>query len=241
MDFSILKRIFGNRKESFAEFEKIIGYHFNDARLLKRALSHRSSVEKEPSNERLEHLGDAVLGLIVSEFLFHEFPSIDEGELTKLKASLVNEAVLWKVAGRFDLGKFVLLSKDEEKSGGRNKPSIVADAAEALFGAIYLDGGLEAARKVISRFVLDDFESLVNDKTIYNYKGELLELMQGMGRGTPRYEIIDEKGPDHLKEFVIAVSVDGVKYGTGRGSTKKEAEQKAAEEALVSLRKGPDV
>ena len=237
MRFSFFKRFFDGSDNKFDEIEKIIGYRFSNGELLKRALSHRSSVEDEPSNERLEHLGDAVLGLVVSEFLFNKFPEMDEGELTKLKASLVNEAVLWKVAGKFKLGEFIFLSKEEEKSGGRNKPSIVSDAIEALLGAIYLDGGLAAVRKFIARFILSDFENLANDKATYNYKGELLEMMQGQGLGMPRYETLEENGPDHMKVFDIAVSVDGIQYGDGKGSTKKEAEQKAAKMALELLEK----
>ncbi|MEE9554759.1 MAG: ribonuclease III [candidate division Zixibacteria bacterium] len=237
MSFSFFKRFFHASSDQFDEIEKVTGYQFSNRELLKRALSHRSSVEDQPSNERLEHLGDAVLGLVVSEFLFNKFPEMDEGDLTKLKASLVNEAVLWRIAGKFRLGNFIFLSKEEEKSGGRNKPSIVSDATEALLGAIYLDGGLEKVRKFIERFILNDLENLANDKSIYNYKGELLEMMQGKGLGMPRYEIIDEKGPDHMKVFDIAVSVEGVRYGDGRGSTKKEAEQKAAEMALEVLGK----
>ena len=237
MSFSFFKKFFGTSDNRFDEIEKIIGYRFKNKNLLKRALSHRSSVENEPSNERLEHLGDSVLGLIVSEFLFNEFPGMNEGDLTKLKASLVNEAALWRVAGKFRLGDFVLLSKEEEKSGGRNKPSIVADAAEALLGAIYLDGNLEKVRQFIRKFMLDDFEDLANDKSTYNYKGELLEMMQGKGTGIPRYEIIEEQGPDHMKVFDIAVTVDGIRYGEGSGSTKKEAEQKAAKMALDDLKR----
>lgn len=241
MGFSIFRSLFKAADSRFGEFESIIGYRFNNKVLLKRALSHRSSVEGDPSNERLEHLGDAVLGLVVSEFLFNRFPEMNEGELTKLKASLVNEAVLWKVAARFKLGDFVLLSREEEKSGGRNKPSIVADAAEALLGAVYLDGGLEHARRFIERFLLDDFQDLASDSEIYNYKGELLELMQGKGAGVPRYEIISEEGPDHMKIFDVAVSIDGTRYGDGRGSTKKEAEQKAAKMTLEILRNKNDI
>ncbi len=236
MSFSIFKSLFKITDNRFSELENVIGYRFNNKVLLQRALSHRSSVENEPSNERLEHLGDAVLGLVVSEFLFSRFPDMNEGELTKMKASLVNEAALWKVAGKFRLGDFILLSKEEEKSGGRNKPSIVADATEALLGAIYLDSSLEKARLFIRKFMLDDFQNLANDKATYNYKGELLEMMQGKGAGVPRYEIVNEEGPDHMKVFDVAVSVDGTRFGDGRGSTKKEAEQKAAQMALEFLK-----
>lgn len=236
MSLSFFKRLFEREDNRYGDIEAVIDYQFKDKKWLSRSLSHRSSVDDSPSNERLEHLGDAVLGLIVSEFLFRKFPHMDEGELTKLKASLVNEAILCKVAGKFNLGDYVFLSKEEEKSGGRTKPSIVADGFEALLGAIYLDGGLEAAGRLVERYLLNDIDNLGNDRTVYNFKGELLELMQGSGQGIPRYEIVEEHGPDHLKVFEIAVSIDGKRYGMGKGSTKKEAEQQAAEQALKALK-----
>lgn len=237
MRFSLLKRLFSGEKDPLDSFEATIGYRFQDRNLLVNALSHRSSVENGRSNERLEYLGDAVLGLIVSEFLFGEYPDLDEGDLTKMKASLVNEAILSRVAGEFGLGDFIFLSSEEEKSGGRQKQSIVADAAEAVLGAVYLDGGLSAARRIVNKFFLTDYESLLNDESSYNYKGELLEKIQGCGKGLPRYEIQKEIGPDHEKQFVISVSVGGKNLGQGEGSTKKEAEQKAAKMALRTLRK----
>lgn len=237
MPFSFLKRIFSGSKDPLGSFETTIGYRFQERELLVRALSHRSSVENGSSNERLEYLGDAVLGLLVSEFLFGEFPDLDEGDLTKMKASLVNEGVLSKVAGEFGLGDFIFLSSEEEKSGGRQKPSIVADAAEAVLGAVYLDGGLQAARRIVHKFFLTDYEILLNDESSYNFKGELLEKIQGCGQGSPRYEILKEIGPDHEKQFVVSVSVNGESLGQGTGSTKKEAEQKAARMALKAMRK----
>jgi ribonuclease-3 len=237
MRFSFLKRIFSGERDSLDSFEATIGYRFQKRELLTRALSHRSSVENGSSNERLEYLGDAVLGLVVSEFLFAEFPDLNEGDLTKMKASLVNEAILSKVAGEFGLGDFIFLSSEEERSGGRQKPSIVADATEAVIGAVYLDGGLSAARRIVHRFFLTDYENLLNDESSYNYKGELLEKIQGCGQGLPRYEVLKEIGPDHEKQFIVSVSVDGEGLGQGEGSTKKEAEQKAARMALRTLRK----
>ncbi len=237
MRFSFLQRIFSGNKDPLDNFEKTIGYRFQKRELLVTALSHRSSVENGVSNERLEYLGDAVLGLIVSEFLFAEFPDLNEGDLTKMKASLVNEAVLSKVAGDLGLGDFIFLSSEEEKSGGRQKPSIVADATEAVLGAVYLDGGLPAARGIVQRFFLTNYENLLNDESSFNYKGELLEKIQGIGKGLPRYEIMKEIGPDHEKQFVISVSVNGETLGQGEGSTKKEAEQKAARMALQALLK----
>jgi len=235
MSLSFFKKLFSKNGPDIREVESVLGYHFNNRELLDNALAHRSSVANGRANERLEYLGDAVLGLVVSEFLFKRFPEHNEGDLTKMKAALVNETMLSKVAGNFELGQFIFLSQEEEKSGGRSKPSITADAVEAVIGAIYLDGGMEHAARVVKKLILNDFESLMRDDSMYNYKGELLEKMQAAGRGIPRYEVLEEIGPDHIKEFVISVSVDGVRLGTGRGTSKKEAEQKAARMALEAL------
>lgn len=236
MEFPFLKKLFSRSRPSLKKIESILGYSFVDKDLLMRALSHRSSVTNGAANERLEFLGDAVLGLVVSEFLFKEFPGYNEGNLTKIKAALVNEAILSKIAGKFSLGQYIFLSPEEEKSGGRQKTSITADAMEAVLGAIYLDGGMESATKVINKFILNDFEQLIKDESLLNYKGELLEKMQAAGRSTPRYEVMEEIGPDHIKVFVISVSVDGIRLGTGQGTSKKEAEQRAARMALESLK-----
>jgi ribonuclease III len=235
MSFSFFKKIFTKDQPSLRKIESVLGYDFKDKNLLSKALSHRSSVTDGFANERLEFLGDAVLGVIVSDFLFRRYPNHNEGNLTKIKASLVNEAMLSKVAINHELGNFIYLSPEEEKSGGRAKPSIIADATEAIIGAVYLDNGLEAASQVIHKLILRDFEQLIKDETMLNYKGELLERMQGEGRGTPRYEVINEIGPDHIKTFEISVSVDGVRLGIGKGMSKKEAEQRAAKMALENL------
>lgn len=235
MAFSFLKKIFSKDEPSLKKIESVLGYTFKDERLLEKALSHRSSVSDGLANERLEFLGDAVLGLVVSEFLFKEYPDYNEGNLTKIKAALVNEAMLSKVAYKFSLGQYVFLSVEEERSGGRLKPSIIADAMEAVIGAVYLDGGLEASARVIHKVLLSDFKNLINDEAMFNYKGELLERMQGSGRGIPKYEVIEEIGPDHIKVFVISVSIDGARLGTGQGTSKKEAEQRAAKMALETL------
>jgi ribonuclease-3 len=237
MPFSFFKKIFSKEEPAFREIESILGYPFKDRRLLTKALSHRSSVTDGLANERLEYLGDAVLGLVVSDFLFRKFPEHNEGSLTKIKAALVNETMLSKVAYNFRLGQFVFLSPEEEKSGGRLKPSIIADAMEAVIGAVYLDGGLESSARVINNLLLNDFENLIKDEAMFNYKGDLLERMQGAGRGVPKYEVLEEIGPDHIKVFVISVSVDGMRLGTGQGTSKKEAEQRAAKMALEILGK----
>jgi len=235
MVFSLLRKLFSRHKDLLGEVEIILGYRFENKDLLKRALTHRSWENAGKANERLEFLGDAVLGLIVSEYLFDIFPNLNEGDLTKMKSSLVNESVLARIFSRFGLARYLYLSSEEEKSGGREKSSITADAMEAILGAIYLDGGLEKAFGVIKRMLLSDCENLINDESIYNYKGELLELVQIDGRGVPRYEVIEEIGPDHEKTFVVSVSVEAETIGTGKGTTKKEAEQKAAKMALDFL------
>lgn len=240
MVFSFFRKIFSRGNVSLEKIEDIINYKFQNKTLLYNAMSHRSSVENNNSNERLEHLGDAVLGLVVSEFLYKKFTDYNEGDLTKLKSALVNETVLSKVSAEFKLCDFILLSPEEEKAGGKSKPSIMADAVEALFGAVYLDGGLDSAKNVIRKIILNNYGSLVNDKALQNYKGELLELIQKNGNKAPRYEVIDQIGPDHDKVFVVAVLVNGEKMGTGKGSSKKEAEQNAAREALLKLKKKTD-
>jgi ribonuclease III len=237
MPFSFFKKIFTKDDSSLRKIESVIGYAFIDKNLLAKALSHRSSVTEGLANERLEFLGDAVLGLVVSEFLFKRYPEYNEGNLTKIKAALVNETMLSKVAYNHSLGQYIFLSPEEEKSGGRLKPSIIADAMEAVLGAVYLDGGLGPAAKVINKLLLENFESLIKDESMFNYKGELLEKMQGEGRGVPKYEVVEEIGPDHIKVFVISVSVAGTRLGIGQGTSKKEAEQRAAKMALETLAK----
>ncbi|UCC79285.1 MAG: ribonuclease III [Candidatus Zixiibacteriota bacterium] len=241
MVFSLIKRLFSGKKDPLGDVEKVLNYRFQNRDLLKKALTHRSWENAGLANERLEFLGDAVLGLVVSGFLFREFPDLKEGDLTKMKSSLVNESVLTKIFSRFGLADYLYLSSEEEKSGGREKSSITADAMEAILGAIYLDGGLERVSEVINQLLLSDYDSLINDEAIYNYKGELLELVQNQGRGIPRYEVVEEIGPDHDKVFVVSVSVESEIIGTGKGTTKKDAEQKAARMALEFLSNNPIV
>jgi ribonuclease-3 len=230
--FYFVKKLFSREEDSLENAEIILKYKFDNRDLLKKALTHRSREDSGLANERLEFLGDAILGLVVSEFLFEKFPNLKEGDLTKMKSSLVNEAILSRVFSRSGLSQYLYLGSEEEKSGGREKPSITSDAMEAVLGAIYLDGGLEMAKRVISRLILSDFKDLLNDESTYNYKGELLELVQLDGRGVPRYEVVEEIGPDHEKVFVVSVSVESEKVGIGKGTTKKEAEQRAAKMAL---------
>lgn len=237
MNFSFIKRIFPGKNDPLDDVESILQYRFKDRDLLKRALTHRSWEDSGIANERLEFLGDAVLGLVVSKFLFRRFPRLKEGDLTKMKSGLVNEAVLSRVFSENGLGKYLYLSSEEEKSGGKSKPSITSDALEAILGAIFLDGGIGQAGGVIERILLADFSDYLNDEAYHNYKGELLELVQVDGRGVPHYEVVDEIGPDHGKLFIVSVSVESATVGTGQGTTKKEAEQKAAKMALEHINK----
>ena len=220
--------------------EKRIGYRFRDGKLLKKALIHRSWLSemdtaiREDSNERLEFLGDAVLELITAEYLYKLFPGRPEGELTEYRRILVNGKFLAKKARNINLGEELLISPSEKKTGGREKDSILSDAYEALIAAIYLDGGLKAARCFLEEFHLIDIHETLNEEENTNYKGKLLENLQA--RGTkPQYSTITETGPDHDKKFEVIVSVQEREVGKGTGFSKKEAEQQAAKNALEKL------
>lgn len=215
------------------EIENRIGYSFKDRMLLRSALSHRSYVNElkinsYPDYERLEFLGDAVLELTVSSFLFKNHPEMDEGELTKLRAALVCEPTLAECAGEFSLSDYILVGHGEEERGSRFRPSIVSDVFEALIGAIYLDGGAEAAEKHIEKYVLKDME---RKRLFYDAKSILQEKCQKQGM-TLEYRIIDEYGPDHMKTYTAEVLIDGKAAAKGKGSSKKAAEQQAAFTAL---------
>jgi ribonuclease-3 len=220
--------------------EKVIGYKFKNRDLLKESLSHRSSIRETglASNERLEFLGDAILGSIVSTFLYKNHSSLTEGELTRMKAALVNETILAQVAQSFRLGDYLFMSHDEEKSGGRNRPSITADAFEALIGAIYLDGGYTQAEMLVRKFILQGYKIIIGNEQLHNYKGELLEYLQAHGKGMPHYKVSDQIGPDHDKLFIVGVYANNEKIGEGEGHSKKEAEQKAARQALQMIKRG---
>jgi ribonuclease-3 len=225
------------------QLEIVLGYRFKRKSHLIAALAHKSYLrsklpkEVQSSNERLEFLGDSVLGLVVSEFLYHKYPHKPEGELTKMKAILVNEVTLSRRAKEFKLGAFLLLSPEEERSGGRQRESILADACEAIIASAYIDGGIKAAQKVVHRLILDKHQEATSDRAQYNYKGELLEFLQGRGLGMPRYEVEVAEGPDHKKIFTIAAFALGMKVGFGKGRSKKEAEQAAAKMALDKLKR----
>ena len=220
------------------ELEQRIGYQFHDISLLKRALTHSSFTNEQKINrtgdyERLEFLGDAVLELTSSEFLFHEHPEVPEGELTKMRASMVCEPALAFCARDLELGKFIRLGKGEENTGGRERDSIISDVMEAVTGAIYLDGGMEPARQFINRFILSDLE---NKRLFYDSKSNLQEVIQGKLKKEFWYELLEESGPEHNKVFKVSVHMEDEILGEGAGKTKKAAEQQAAYKALLLLR-----
>ncbi len=215
-----------------------IGYQFHDISLLKQAVTHSSFTNEQKINksgdyERLEFLGDAVLELVSSEFLFHEHPEVPEGELTKMRAAMVCEPSLAFCARDLELGKFIRLGKGEENTGGRERDSIISDVMEAVTGAIYLDGGMEPAQAFINRFILSDLE---DKQLFYDSKSNLQELIQGKLKKEFRYELLEESGPEHDKTFRVSVQMEGEVLGEGAGRTKKAAEQQAAYQALLLLR-----
>ncbi len=220
------------------EFQDRIGYHFQNQRLLTQALTHSSysnerRMSKLANNERLEFLGDAVLELTSSEFLFQKYPKYPEGELTRLRASLVCEQTLAFCTRELELGKYLLLGKGEDMTGGRERKSILSDALEAVIGAIYLDGGFANAKEFILKFVLNDIE---HKQLFFDSKTILQEVVQGNYKGELGYQLIEESGPDHDKKYVVEVRIDEQSIGQGEGRTKKAAEQEAAYHALLYLK-----
>lgn len=218
--------------------EKRIGYQFHDITLLSQALTHSSFTNEQKINkakhyERLEFLGDAVLELVSSEFLFKEHGDTPEGELTKMRASMVCEPSLAFCARDLELGQFMRLGKGEENTGGRHRDSITSDAMEAVIGAIYLDGGMEPAKAFIDRFILSDLE---DKQLFYDSKSNLQELIQGKLKKEFHYELLEESGPEHDKTFEVEVFMEQESLGKGSGRTKKAAEQQAAYKALLLLR-----
>ncbi|HJC79712.1 ribonuclease III [[Ruminococcus] torques] len=226
-------------KDRLKELEQKIGYKFRDFSLLERAMMHSSytnerSLPKYQCNERLEFLGDAVLELVSSEFLFKGSPKMPEGELTKTRASMVCEPSLALCARDIDLGSYLLLGKGEEATGGRMRDSVTSDAMEALIGAVYLDGGFTSAKEFIHRFVLTDLE---DKKLFYDSKTILQEMVQAEKLGTITYRLVKAEGPDHNKSFHTEVLIGNKVSGKGVGRTKKASEQQAAYEAILSLRR----
>ncbi|MDO4478543.1 MAG: ribonuclease III [Lachnospiraceae bacterium] len=220
-------------KETLSELESALGYVFKDRALLQLALTHTSYANEHRRegvghNERLEFLGDAVLEMVSSEFLFERFPTMKEGDLSKMRASLVCEPTLALCARDFNLMPFIRLGRGEEMNGGRFRDSIVSDAVESVIAAIYLDGGFEPARSFIRQHILNDID---RKKTFVDSKSRLQEMVQADGRSC-QYKLISETGPDHDKWFKVEVLIDGRPVAEGEGHTKKQAEQQAADNAI---------
>lgn len=220
------------------KFQEMIGYTFKNEQLLKQALTHSSyanekHLKKLSDNERLEFLGDAVLEVVSSEFLFQNYPNLTEGQLTKLRASIVCEPTLANCTESIQLGDFLFLGKGEDHTGGRTRKSILSDAMEAVIGAIYLDGGFASAKEFIHKYVFNDIE---NKALFYDSKTILQELVQGKYDARVRYELTGENGPEHRKTFSVAVYVGDAMYGEGIGKSKKHAEMQAAYNAIIKLR-----
>ncbi len=223
--------------DKLREFQEVIGYHFQKEGLLRQALTHSSyanerHMKKLYNNERLEFLGDAVLEIVTSEYLYQLHPEWAEGELTRVRASIVCEQTLAFCTRALHLGDYVLLGKGEEHTGGRERKSVLSDAFEAVMGAIYLDGGFAPAKEFIHRFVLNDIEHM---QLFYDSKTILQEIVQGQNLGGLVYELVEESGPAHNKTYRIEACIGGTSMGYGTGATKKAAEQEAAYRVILRL------
>ncbi|ALC91017.1 ribonuclease III [Bacillus sp. FJAT-18017] len=232
------------KKNLFKEFQSEIGIEFSDENLLKQAFTHSSYVNEHrrkpfEDNERLEFLGDAVLELTVSKFLFKKYPMMSEGELTKLRAAIVCEPSLVSFANELSFGKLILLGKGEEMTGGRARPALLADVFEAFIGALYLDQGIDTVIQFLEKVVFPKVNAGAFSH-VMDYKSQLQELIQRDGTGTIEYKVLQEKGPAHNREFVSRVTLNGEELGVGTGRSKKEAEQLAAQMALSKLRPKKD-
>ncbi len=238
--------VFTSLAADLPDLEAKLGYHFTDGALIETALTHRSHAyrtgqERLQSNERLEFLGDSVLGLIVNEYLFRRYPDRSEGELTKMKSLVVSRTVLSRAAERLDLGRHLILAPGEVDAGGRTRSSILSDAFEAVLGALYLDGGLAPVQRFVQRGLLVSLEQTLADHQLVNYKSLLQERVQAQLKTPPRYKVTSTSGPDHAKRFVVEVVVRGRVLGRGDGNSKKLAEQRAAREALQVVEANPDL
>ncbi len=221
------------------ELQKKINYKFSSSDLLKAALTHtsiNSSDSQSSPFERMEFLGDSILGLIVAEELFLKYPDSSEGKLSKIKSKIVSQKFLAKKAKEINLGDYILLSSEAIQDGGKKLPSILSDAMESLICAIYFDGNIESARTFIKDFILYKFEKFITSDEMTNYKSILQEYTQSKFQNIPKYKIISEKGPDHNKIFTIRVFINNELFGEGKGQNKKEAQQSAAREACSKLK-----
>ena len=221
------------------DFEENIGYRFKDKNLLKKALTHTSYAyeKKVDSNEKLEFLGDSILEFISSKYLYKNYPKLKEGEMTKVRAEVVCEKSLYKIATKHTFSNYLYLGKSERQMGGNKRPAILADSVEALIAAIYLDGGIENAEKFIIKNLKEEIELSTKNVGIKDYKTVLQEKLQEHGEVQIVYQIINEKGPDHNKTFEANVSLNGKVLAQGEGKSKKEAQMQAAKRALENLKK----
>ena len=240
---NVLKKLlkFWFRQKPDGGLEAKLGYRFREPELLVQALIHRSFLTGKDlpyteNNERLEFLGDSVLNMLTTEFLYKTYPDDPEGELSKRKSAIVSGHACAQSSKEWDLSEYIKLGKAEAKMGGRGKESILADAYEAVLGAVYLDGGLDEVRAILNRFHFPRVKEIIVDDEFVNYKSALLEYLQGQRHTVPEYVLVEESGPEHQKLFTIEARVNGKVYGRGQGGNKKKAEQEAAHKALESLK-----
>jgi ribonuclease-3 len=219
----------------YSKLEKCLGYQFKDKNLIVEALTHKS-YKKPYNNERLEFLGDAVLNLIVGEYLYHKFPKSNEGELSKIRASLVNETGFTKLANDIHLGDYIYISVAEERNNGRIKASILSDAFEAIMGAIYLESGLNNLKPIMLQILENSYDKINLDVLFSDYKTALQEITQSMFGTIPEYKLEKSYGPDHQKEFEVSIWIDDKNYGSAKGKSKKLAQQAVAKIALKKLK-----
>ncbi len=235
------KGISRERIEALSEFQEKIGVRFKDLALLNTALSHKSYVnevaENLENNEKLEFLGDAFLGMVISDTLYNQNIYLKEGSLARIKSYVVSESTLFRVGKEMDIEKYILLGRGEEKSGGRSRSSLIGDSVEAVLGAYYLDAGFKQARKLIDRYFIKEILWVEEDKHEKDYKSILQEYTQKKHKTVPRYQVTNTEGPDHRRKFYVNVYVQNQVFGPGIGDSKKKAEQSAAEVALSKLKK----
>jgi len=232
----------GKVEGSIERLQKTLGYQFKSTDLLKQSLTHKSASAPEDtmglqSNERLEFLGDAVLNCLVTEHLFLTYPDKSEGQLSKIKSLIVSRKILGEIAISQDLGKYMIFGPSEEKSGGRNRSSILSNAFEAVLGAVFLDGGIEISKDILKRFLFGRIPEFLKDERNINYKSRILEQSQKDGFGIPKYETVGSSGPDHAKEFRVRIEIAGITMGEGTGPNKKIAQQNAAQIATMNYSK----
>lgn len=220
---------------NFSELENLLNYKFKNKDLVLEALTHKSC-KKNYNNERLEFLGDAVLDLVVGEYLYNKFPKTAEGNLSKLRASLVNEKGFEKLAKLLNLGTYIQISQAEENNNGRNKASILANTFEAIMGCIYLESGLDKVKDIVLNLLSKEYPKIDLESVFKDYKTTLQELTQARYGVIPKYEVIKATGPDHKKEFTIQISIDGKVLGKGLGKSKKEAQQDVAKKVIKILK-----